>query len=259
MIYYVVSDVHGFYTELRTALEEQGFFKDTEPHKLIICGDLFDRGKEAVQLQDFVLDLMGKDEIILIRGNHEDLTEELIEHASRYYSDEWTVILSHHAHNGTVSTLEQLTGIPISKAIADTQAFVRKAKETPFIKTILPKMVDYYETKKYVFVHGWIPTTVDGKYYASWRTANKHKWDAARWENGIRLAVEKKVLVPRKTIVCGHWSTSFGHHKYGNAPAAYTDGADFSPFERDGIIALDACTPISRKINCIILKDEPRS
>lgn len=259
MKYYVVADVHGFYTELRIALEELGFFTDSEPHKLIICGDLFDRGNEAMQLQEFVLDLMGKEKIILIRGNHEDLAEELIEHAPRYYSDEWTVMLSHHSHNGTVSTLEQLTGIPISTAITDTKAFVEKAKETPFIKTILPKMVDYYETKKYVFVHGWIPTTVDGKYYSAWRTANKHKWYAARWENGIRLAVENKVLVPRKTIVCGHWSTSFGHHKYGNAPAMYTDGADFSPFVREGIIALDACTALSRKINCIVIKDEPRS
>jgi len=259
MKYYVVADVHGFYTELKQALKEQGFFTDSESHKLIICGDLFDRGNEAVQLQEFVLDLMRKDEIILIRGNHEDLAEELIQHAHRYYADTWTVMLSHHASNGTVSTLEQLTGIPISKAISDTKAFIQKAKETPFIKTILPKMVDYYETKKYVFVHGWIPSTVDEKYDTAWRSANEHQWNVARWDNGIRLAIENEVLEPGKTIVCGHWSTSFGHHKYGNAPVEYTDGADFSTFEREGIIALDACTPISRKINCIIIKDGPHS
>ena len=73
MKYYVVADVHGFYTELIAALDEKGFFKDKEPHKLIVCGDLFDRGQEAVALQAFIVDLMKKDEVILIHGNHEDL------------------------------------------------------------------------------------------------------------------------------------------------------------------------------------------
>lgn len=259
MRYYVVADVHGFYTELRQALEEQGYFADAEPHKLIICGDLFDRGSEAVQLQEFVLDLMRKDEIILIRGNHEDLVEELIEHAPRYYADEWTAIISHHASNGTMWTLEQLTGIRLSKAIADTKAFVQSVKETPFIKYILPKMIDYYETQDYVFVHGWIPTTSDEKYDASWRDANEHQWSAARWDNGIRLAVEKEIWEPGKTIVCGHWSTSFGHYRYGNATSEYDDGADYSVFVREGIIALDACTVASRRVNCIVIEDEPRS
>ena len=45
MKYYVVADVHGFFTELKSVLTEKGFFEDIEPHKLIICGDLLDRGK----------------------------------------------------------------------------------------------------------------------------------------------------------------------------------------------------------------------
>ena len=52
MRYYVVSDVHGFYTPLVTALKCTGFFEDTEPHKLLVLGDLFDRGSEAVKLQE---------------------------------------------------------------------------------------------------------------------------------------------------------------------------------------------------------------
>ena len=73
MKYYVVADIHGFFSALKTALTEKGFFEDTEPHKLVVCGDLFDRGKEAVELQKFIVDLMEKDEVILVRGNHEDL------------------------------------------------------------------------------------------------------------------------------------------------------------------------------------------
>ena len=50
MKYYITADVHGFYTELHTALEEAGYFKDPEPHKLIILGDIFDRGPEAAEM-----------------------------------------------------------------------------------------------------------------------------------------------------------------------------------------------------------------
>lgn len=50
MKYYVTADVHGYFSEL----------------------------KEAQALQDFVLDLLSEDQVILIRGNHEDLALELL-------------------------------------------------------------------------------------------------------------------------------------------------------------------------------------
>ena len=64
MKYYVVSDIHGFYKEMIESLKEKGFFDDKEPHKLIICGDLLDRGKEIDELVKFVLDLMKNDEVL---------------------------------------------------------------------------------------------------------------------------------------------------------------------------------------------------
>ena len=66
MKYYVVSDIHGYYTCLEQALKEAGFFDEKEPHKLIVCGDLLDRGSEANRLIDFMLDLMDKDRLIVI-------------------------------------------------------------------------------------------------------------------------------------------------------------------------------------------------
>ena len=58
MKYYITADVHGFYTEFHKALDEAGYFNEPEPHKLIILGDIFDRGQEAVKMQDFILRLM---------------------------------------------------------------------------------------------------------------------------------------------------------------------------------------------------------
>lgn len=78
MRYYVISDIHSFYTKLKKTLTEAGFFEDKDPHKLIVCGDLFDRGSEPKELQEFILDLMEKDQVILIRGNHEDIMLDLV-------------------------------------------------------------------------------------------------------------------------------------------------------------------------------------
>ena len=35
----------------------------------------------------------------------------------------------------------------------------------------------------------------------------------------------------------------------------YDEDADHSPFYGDGIIAIDACTPLSKKINCLVLRE----
>ena len=73
MKYYVTADIHGFFTPMMKALTDAGYFTDQEPHKLIILGDVLDRGREALKVQQFILDEMDKDRVILIRGNHEDL------------------------------------------------------------------------------------------------------------------------------------------------------------------------------------------
>lgn len=100
MKYYVAADLHGFFDPFWAALQEQGFFSDTAAHKLILCGDLFDRGPQAAELQKFLLELLARDELILIRGNHEDLTLELLRnwHLGSYKK-------RYHIANGTVDTV----------------------------------------------------------------------------------------------------------------------------------------------------------
>ena len=70
MRYYVVSDVHGFYTQLMSSLEKAGFFKEKKPCKLVVCGDLLDRGLEAKITADFALNLLEEERLIFVRGNH---------------------------------------------------------------------------------------------------------------------------------------------------------------------------------------------
>lgn len=262
MKYYVVADVHGFFTELKAALSEKGFFEDKEPHKLIICGDLLDRGNEALEVQSFVLDLLQKDEIILIRGNHEDLLVELVENAEKWMTS--VVMATHHWSNGTIDSVLQLTGKDLASSILYPDEFKKKAQVTSFYKTILPVMKDYFETEKHIFVHGWIPCDALGYggqanqyfYKENWRESSQIDWNYARWYNGMEAA-RQGAIEPHKTIVCGHWHTSYGHAKINGSCSEFGEDADFSPYKAKGIIALDACTVHSHKVNCIVIVDSP--
>ena len=185
MRYYIVSDIHGYFSEFHYALAQAGYFTDTEPHKLILLGDLFDRGREAKKMEAFVMDLLDKDEIILIRGNHEDLFEELV-------IDDHGMPYKHHMSNGTFDTAMQLTHFDLETAVFEPDAFVEAAKQTPFFRRILLEMRLYYETAQHIFVHGWIPCIREKSEYsyrADWRNATDMEWRKARWHNGIDAAV----------------------------------------------------------------------
>lgn len=50
MKYFVISDIHIFYTEMMTSLISNGFDIQNPDHKVIICGDPFDRGCETIKM-----------------------------------------------------------------------------------------------------------------------------------------------------------------------------------------------------------------
>lgn len=247
MRYYVVADVHGFYDELIATLKEKGYFDDSNPHKLIVCGDLLDRGKQALKLQEFILDLMSKDEVILVRGNHEDLFY-------RFINQDDCLPYNVHVYNGTYDTALQLSKMTMMDAYSDTSTFKEKLIETPYYKKIIPSMIDYFEAGDYIFVHGYIPVFGEPfsfSYNENWKEASKYEWEEARWANGME--VNRQVKVPGKTIVCGHFHTSFGHSIYEGKGSEFGEDADFSPFYAEGLIAIDACTAASKIINCLVL------
>lgn len=248
MRYYVVSDVHGFYTPLIRALTDAGFFDDTETHKLIVLGDLMDRGRDAAKIQDFILEQMEKDAVILIRGNHEDLYESLV-------TQDCGIPYDIHLKNGTYDTALQLTGFDLAMARMRNYDFADAAKETPFYTRVMPSMLDYFETEHFVFVHGWTPCiTEHGKYcpIQDWRNASSEEWKHARWYNGMDAA---QTADEDKTIVCGHWHTSYGHSKYEGKGSEFGPDADFSPYYGPHVIAIDACTAYTGKVNCIVLEE----
>lgn len=100
-------------------------------------------------------------------------------------------------------------------------------------------MLDYYETERYVFTHGWLPCPHDDAGYgfdAGWRKAGPEEWQKARWYNGMDAA--------RSSREGKLWSAAIGivptgHANYEHKGSEFGPDADFSPFYGPGIIILD--------------------
>lgn len=253
MKYFVVSDVHSFFYEMMNAITDKGFEVDNPEHRLIVCGDLFDRGTQSVELLEFVKSL--GDRFIYVRGNHEDLLFECYKELLRGRG-----CGNHHVSNGTIATISQFTGLNYYDLMFSTKERndALKEKLEPLLDFIENKSVDYYEVGDYIFVHGYIPC-----YYNldDFRNADKSDWASARWSNGMDMWRNPKNRVDGKTIVVGHWHCSWGwshiDQKYKEFPQPSHKHFQYSfqPWIKEGIIAIDACTAYTGKVNCIVIEE----
>lgn len=249
--YFITSDVHGFFNELMVALNSKGFDVNNSDHKLIILGDLFDRGPDNRKVYEFAKSL--GDRFIYVRGNHEDLLGECVREivSGREVSE-------HHWHNRTVDTIAEFTqmntnvfrGFVRWESVNQTTWEVMK----PILDWIDEKSVDCYELDDNVFVHGWIPST----FRKNW---TKENWQRARWYNGMEMW-KNGYCLEDKIIWCGHWCCSYGWSKirqmYKEFPQKNRKDWEksFQPFVDDGIIALDSCVAYSNFLNCVVYDEE---
>ena len=56
--YFCSSDIHSFYTEWMLALKSKGFDANNPDHKIIVCGDLLDRGHESIECINFMKNMI---------------------------------------------------------------------------------------------------------------------------------------------------------------------------------------------------------
>lgn len=260
--FFVVSDVHSFYTPLKKALDDKGFDPNNEDHWLIVCGDAFDRGDESYETLKFLMQLERK---ILIRGNHDDLLEEC---CMREFP-EW-----HDASNGTKKTIEDIGGAGYGRPFDECCQIT--LNKTAAYRGLLR---NYFETQNYIFVHSWIPTNVkfdgdskpwyqQGKkltWMEDWRNANEVEWEEAMWGNPF-VRWQQGLNQTGKTIVFGHWHCSTGHSMLSEIKVSeyesectiseFEDDAIWEPFIHDNIIAIDRCTSYTGEVNVLVLDDE---
>lgn len=252
--YFITSDVHSFFDELMVALDKNGFDVNNKDHILCVCGDLFDRGDQTVELFKFVAKLQNRNRFIYVRGNHEDLLKDCMAEISA-----GRVPSSHHFHNGTVKTICQFCGQGEWIVYDPTWRDRICTTMQPILDWLDVKCVDYFEVGDYVFCHGWVPCYQG---LDDFRDATKEDWERARWENGMEMWRYPRCRVEGKTIVCGHFHCSWGwsHLRMERKEFPKKNRVDweksFEPFVDDGIMAIDACTAYSGLCNVIVIEDE---
>jgi len=246
MKYFVVSDIHSFAMELIEALNKAGFRKSNKEHVLIVCGDIFDRGTETMEVYKF-LKSIPKKRCILIKGNHESLYFDLLKKSfpdsydfSNHTVDTFCHIAGYSAEIMEPSYWYKLQEQNVHERISQTwKEIVKEVKDSPvtaWLKSAQWK--NYYELDKYIFVHSFIPVKIQEKYaaveamygtynlsgkafeyWADWRNANDYAWEEASWGDPIdRYLCElfKPESDNGKVLVVGHWHTGDFYSRISN-------------------------------------------
>jgi len=283
--YFIISDIHSFYTPMITELHKKGFDENNQNHILVVLGDVFDRGYETLEIFKFLTSLP-KERRILIKGNHECLYLELL---TKRFPE------SHDFSNGTVRTFCQISGFDekildshywLTKSLMENQGKddvtyeqLSKYDSMPYemwqqIKEIVAvsditkwlqsdEWLNYFETKHYICVHSFIPLDLRISYWGmeevrgyrdDWRNATQTEWEDAMWVCPWRMA-KNKWNNTGKTIICGHWHTS----DFFNNLTKQRKGKYECPIfksKRYKLIGLDACTVVSNLVNVLVLNED---
>lgn len=257
MKYFAVSDIHSFYWPLMKALETAGYDKADPDHTLIVIGDVFDRGPDAMKVYDFLTSI-DPGRLILLRGNHEDCYEELLEKPAPNRAD---------VDNGTVSTFAQVAGYKtLEKALSSWDDVLEKVKASPVTKWVKSDVwKPYFELGDYVFTHNFIPMHnpkglgmfkqfYDGyelEYFPEWRTeATEKEWHEARWGCSWKQFKAGYFKEEGKTLVCGHWHASDFHKEFEGRENDYTI------YRGESLIAIDGCTALTNRVNVLVINGD---
>ena len=225
-----------------------------EEDTVYVLGDFFMGMLDAIE--PIYNRLNGK--VILIRGNHDLLFEDLCYRGFPY---------SHDKHNGTVRTVQDLGGSVISRNFENCcEIALNKTK------IYRDQLVNYFETENYIFVHSWIPTSIyfkgDSKpwyqrgkvcsWLEDWRNASDEDWESAMWGNPFLMA-QTGLNKTGKTIVFGHWHCSAGHalNNVEGVFSEFDENAYWEPYENkeQGIIGIDRCTVHTGEVNVFVIED----
>ena len=239
MRYFITSDIHSYYSVLKKELEKQKFDKDKDT--LITLGDNFDRGGESWQMYRFLSTLPN---VILVRGNHEDLLVDMVE---RGYAE------SYDFHNKTVKTVDDIC----YHYFSDNEEYwdfnpIEEIRKTEFYRWLISDIwVDKVEFNNLILTHATIPNELFPTF------------EEARWADPTTNRIKDKILV------CGHWFAWLAREKYDksidiNDRIAFLYNLKLSrdktklfykPYIDKDLIMIDACTMKSKRCNVLIYDD----
>ncbi len=254
MKYFVISDIHSNYDQMITALNKKEFDYNDPNQKIIIVGDAFDKGSKPVKMYLFIKEMIVKNKLIWVVGNHEFLILKRLE--EQVFNN----------HNDTYETLLKLAEYNSNKTnLTDVEVFeeIKKMNLETFMKD---NLVPFYELGDYIFAHGFIPTKKN-LILPNWKDVEFNSWYSATTKNGVKKVMVEGLRIPGKTLVCGHARSSYGNvrknydvsiwdDKMFDKLQKYKNNMEmFEPYYGDGVIGIDGCCSETGNINCIVIEE----
>lgn len=231
---YIMSDIHGHYTEFIEMLKKINFDKtDT----LYIIGDIIDRGTENLKILDFIIE---NNNIHLLMGNHEDMLLHAYQDEGvnkLYYQTMWI-------SNGGYTTEHELSMIDENKL----NKYLSFLKKLPLYKFL---NIDNHE---YLLVHAGID--IQNKKYLNKEVLQKELInDSCLW---IRDEFLNNKLIEQLpfTIIFGHTPTANIFYNTYDLPQDKKKLAlDNKILKWSNRIAIDCGCAANRKLGCLRLDD----
>lgn len=158
---YSISDIHGCYDALINSIEENDLIdKLDKGNKLILLGDYIDRGNDSFKTVKYIRDLQqkyGQNQIVVLRGNHEEWFLEFIFHNE----DTWLVEDENLITSRTFLSEKKLNEIQNQirgGSVNEIYSLIRKGiiEEQKEILEWMSKLPYCYETDKQIFVHAGV-------------------------------------------------------------------------------------------------------
>ena len=186
---WIIPDIHGEYDKFMVLLQGIGY--DPAKDKLIILGDMVDRGPDSRLLLKYLMTLQEQGNIIL-RGNHEIMMIDAVEAMYDDYVDRHDPKISLWLSNGGGQTLRSY-GKAYPYPVADEVMLSEVRKHVQWLKT-LPL---YYETETHFFSHAPVPSRL-----ADWQLAKSSEeiltWSYGQPEDSFAKKLDNKIGI------CGH-------------------------------------------------------
>lgn len=259
---FVTSDIHNDYKALIKGLNDAGYDENDENNLLIVIGDIFDRPPgESVAIYEYLKRLIGEGKAIVTRGNHDKFFIDFLQGSVSPFN---------YLHNGTNETIADFwhRTAPFESWCAlegncdlDQMNYIKWVdicskeikEEYPELLGWLKSLPRYYETKNYIFVHGAIDTKVEDWHNPHCFRYDLIDWDALDFNDGSFFG--ESIVNTDKTVVIGHYGTRFLREMYGYL---IEKGHEDDILIRDDgrVIAIDATTAASKKVNVLVIENE---
>lgn len=219
---YVISDIHGNY-DLFVKLLEQ--IKFSEFDKMIICGDIFDKGKDSIGLLKFIRQ---HSNIILLIGNHE---YEFL----KYYN---SIMASLDDNFNQEKVLDKINSYFYSEDKKLTWDDIEWLETRPY----------YYESNDFICVHAGLEISNKGII-----EPEKNKVEFMIYNRDFKEPDFK--FVYNKCILFGHTPTRYINGK--DEIIMYENDNIVTPQKINDYykIHLDCGTSFSQKLGCICLEN----